>query len=162
MAKPVGIPEATFVALQHVRETALIRYDSLFTPERKLWSLENLRQFHVLFVEQFDLGAGSFIEKWQTQLEGAGDDLFQLAAELLYVQQFFTSVTGPEKKLENVRRVLAWCKQPHSIPKWAVDGLSWGLARVQSFNQHRPFHLGWLGVFNPLAGATRGRTKPIT
>ena len=147
MAKLIGIPEATFVALQHIRETALTRYDSLFTPEHKLWSLENLGRFHVLFVERFDLGAGSFLEKWQTQLEGAGDDLLQLAAELLYVQQFFTSVTGPEKKLENVRDVLAWCKQPPSIPNWAIDGLSWGLARDQSFNQHRPFHLGWLDEY---------------
>jgi 5-methylcytosine-specific restriction enzyme subunit McrC len=141
MAKPVEVPEAIFVALQHIRETALIRYDSLFAPERKLWILDILKKFHALFVERFDIGAGSFLEKLQTQMEGAGDDLFQLAAELLYVQQFFTSVTGAEKKLENVRAVLAWCKQPPSIPKWAVDGLSWGLARDQSFNQHRPFHL---------------------
>jgi 5-methylcytosine-specific restriction enzyme B len=61
--------------------------------------------------------------------------------------QFFASVTGPEKKLENVRAVLNWCKQRPSIPQWAVDGLSWGLARDQSFNQHRPFHLAWLNEY---------------
>jgi hypothetical protein len=56
MAKLAGFPEATFAALQRIRETALIRYDSLFTPERKLWTLENLRQFHDLFVMRFDKG----------------------------------------------------------------------------------------------------------
>jgi hypothetical protein len=141
MARLPDIPDATFTALQHVRETCLIQYNSPFSPERKLWSLENLRQFHTLFVERFDQGEGSFLEKWQKQLAGADDDIFQLAAELLYVQQFFTSVTGPEKKLENVRAVLTWCKQPPSIPEWAVEGLTWGLSRDQSFNQHRPFHL---------------------
>jgi len=144
MAKLPGFPEATFAAQQRIRETALIRYDSLFTPERKLWSLGNLRQFHTLFVGRFDKGEGSFLEKWKKQLDGAGDDIFQLAAELLYVQQFFAKVTGPEKKIENVRAVLAWCTQPVSIPDWAVEGVSRGHSRDMSFNQHRPFHLAWL------------------
>jgi hypothetical protein len=147
MARLSGVPEATFTALQHIRETSLIRFDSLFTPSGSSGVPKNLRQFHALFVERFDEGEGSFLEKWQKQLAGAGDDIFRLAAELLYVQQFFTSVTGPENKLENVRVVLTWCKQPPSIPEWAVEGLSWGLARDQSFNQHRPFHLAWLNEY---------------
>ena len=95
--------------MQRIRETALINFDSLFTPDRQLWSLQNLRQFHALFVDRFDEGEGSFHEKWRKQLEGADNDTLQLAAELLYVQQFFTSRIGPEKKLENVKTVLAWC-----------------------------------------------------
>src|SRR6516165_9298760 len=103
MARYADFPQETYVAMQRIRETALSRFDSLFTPEKKLWSLENLRQFHTLFVERFDLGEGSFLEKWRKQLEGANDDVFQLAAELLYVQQFFTSLSRPEKKIENVK-----------------------------------------------------------
>ncbi len=147
MARLTEIPEETYAAMQHIRETALVRFDSLLTPTRKLWSLENLSEFHALFVERFDKGEGTFLEKWEKQLEGASDDVLQLAAELLYVQQFFTSVTGPEKKLENMRAVLAWCAQPPLIPEWAVEGLQYGLSRDQSFNQHRPFHLAWLSEF---------------
>jgi 5-methylcytosine-specific restriction enzyme B len=147
MARLAGFPEETFAAMQRIRETALIRFDSLFTPERKLWSLQNLRRFHGLFVERFDVGEGSFLEKWRKQLEEADDDVLQLAAELLYVQQFFTSITGPEKKLENVRAVLSWCTHPPLIPEWAVLGVKSGIAGDQSFNQHRPFHLAWLNEF---------------
>lgn len=147
MAKYADFPQETYVAMQRIRGTALIRFDSLFTPEKKLWSLENLRQFHAMFVERFDLGEGSFLEKWRKQLEGAGDDVLQLAAELLYVQQFFTTLTGPERKLENVRAVLSWCSRPPSIPEWAIVGVNRGLARDQSFNQHRPFHLAWLNEY---------------
>jgi hypothetical protein len=86
MARLSEVPEATFTALQHIRETCLIQYDSLFTPHRKLWSIENLRQFHASFVERFDEGEGNFLEKWRKQLAGANDDILQLAAELLYVQ----------------------------------------------------------------------------
>jgi len=147
MARLAGFPEDTFDAMRRIRDTALINFDSLFTPGRKLWSLQNLRRFHTLFVERFDLGEGKFLEKWRRQLEEADDDVLQLAAELLYVQQFFTSLTGPERKLENVRVVLTWCTHAVSIPEWAVQGLKQGIAGDQSFNQHRPFHLAWLSEF---------------
>ncbi len=147
MAKLAGVPEETFSAMQRIRETSLVRFDSLFTPERKVWTLHNHRRFHGVFVERFDLGEGSFLQKWRKQLEEADDDVLQLAAELLYVQQFFTSLTGPEKKLENVTAVLSWCTHPVSIPEWAVIGVKRGLAGDQSFNQHRPFHLAWLNEF---------------
>ena len=145
MARLSEFPESTFTALERIRETALMRFDSLFTPGLKLWTLENLRQFHFMFVGRFDEGEGSFLEKWRKQLEGATDEIFQLAAELLYTQQFFTSLIGPEKKLENVRAVLNWCKTPPPLPKWAEEGAQNSrLAADRSFNQHRPFHLAWL------------------
>jgi 5-methylcytosine-specific restriction protein B len=147
MARLAGFPEETFTAMQRIRETALVHFDSLFTPDRKLWSLQHLRRFHALFVERFDLGEGSFLEKWRKQLEEADDDVLQLAAEVLYVQQFFTTVTGPEKKLENVNAVLSWRAHPLSVPEWAALGVKRGLAGDQSFNQHRPHHLAWLNEF---------------
>jgi hypothetical protein len=55
--------------------------------------LQNLQRFHALFVERFDEGEGSFLEKFRRQLDGADDDIYQLAAELLHVQQFLTSLT---------------------------------------------------------------------
>jgi hypothetical protein len=147
MARLAGFPEETLVALQNIRETALVRFNSLFTPERELWGLQNLKRFHALFVERFDEGEGSFLEKFRRQLDGADDDIYQLAAELLYVQQFLTSGTGPDKKIENVRAVLAWRTRPLSIPEWAAEGVKRGLIGDQSFNQHRPFHLAWLNEF---------------
>jgi 5-methylcytosine-specific restriction protein B len=147
MAKLTGIPEDTFAAMQRIRETTLVMFNSLFSPEKQLWTLKSLRQLHELFVERYDSGEGSFLEKWKKQLEGANDDIYQLAAEFLYVQQFFTRVTGPEKKLENVNIVLSWCAHPTAIPEWAIAGIKSGLAHDQSFNQHRPNHLAWLIEF---------------
>lgn len=147
MARLAGFPDETFVAMQHLRDTALVRFDSLFTPGLELWNVQNLRRFHALFVERFDEGEGSFLDKFRKQLEGADDGVYQLAAELLYVQQFFTSLTGPDKKLDNVRAVLGWCTHPVQIPEWAAVGVKRGLAGDQSFNQHRPFHLAWLNEF---------------
>jgi 5-methylcytosine-specific restriction protein B len=147
MARLKGFPEESFVALIKIRETALVRFDSLFTPERSLWTAQNLERFHALFVERFDEGEGSFLDKFRKQLDGADDTIYQLAGELLYVQQLFTSLTGPEKKIENVRTVLNWAAHPVSIPEWAIAGVSHGHAGDQSFNQHRPFHLAWLNEY---------------
>ena len=147
MARFAEFPEQTFFAMRRIRETALVRFDSLFSSERKLWTLENLRQFHELFVGRWDTGEGLFFEKLKKQLEGASDDIIQLGAELLYTQQLFTSVTGPEKKLENVSTVLGWTVHPPRIPDWAIQGVQRGLSRDQSFNRHRPHHLAWLNEF---------------
>jgi hypothetical protein len=35
MAKYADFPQETYFAMQRIRETALIRFDSLFTPEKK-------------------------------------------------------------------------------------------------------------------------------
>jgi hypothetical protein len=56
------------------------------------------------------------VEKFRKQLEGMDDNIFQLAAELLYVQQFFTSLAGPDKKIENVRTVLNRLFGRHGFP----------------------------------------------
>ncbi len=147
MARLVDYPVETFTAMERIRETALARFDSLFTPGSTIWSLQSLKRFHTLFVERFDEGTGFFLEKFRKQLDGADDDVFQLSAELLYVQQFFTSLSGPDKKIENVRTVLSWCTHSVTLPEWAIAGLKRGLAGDQSFNQHRPWHLAWLNEF---------------
>jgi hypothetical protein len=144
MPRLTETPHESFLALDRIRDTALIRANSLFTPEKQLWSLQNLKRFHALFVERFDDGEGSFLEKWRKQLEGADDDIYQLAAELLYVQQFFTTLLSAEKKLENVRAALSWMAHAAAMPDWAISGLGSGHAGDMSFNLQRPFHLAWL------------------
>ena len=159
MARLTRYPAATFVATEHISRTLLVDFDSLFTPERRLWAAQQLRRFHGVFVGRFDEGEGSFLDKYRRQLDGADDDVLQLAAEIFYVQQFFTSLTGPAKKIENVQTVLSWCSRPVPIPQWAVEGLEAGLAGDQSFNNHRPYHIGWLAEFvihwQALDGAVR-------
>jgi hypothetical protein len=68
MARLVGLSPETLVAMEHIRETTLIRFNSLFTPERNLWNLHNLQRFHALFVEGFDEGEGTFLESLENSL----------------------------------------------------------------------------------------------
>jgi hypothetical protein len=96
MARLSKVTDATYTALQHIRETCLIQYDSLFTPERKLWSLENFRQSHALFVERFDEGKGRFLEMAKAAC-GADDDIFQLT-QSFFTFSNFSQVSPDEKK----------------------------------------------------------------
>ncbi len=147
MARLTEEPSAAFVALSHIRRTALEQFDSLFTPEKPIWSLKNLKRYHHLFVGNLDEGKDPFLVKYRRQFDSASDDELQLAAELLYAQQFFTTVTGQEKKLENVTEVLSWCTSPPAVPDWAVEGVRDGFAWDQSFNVQRAFHLAWLSEY---------------
>jgi hypothetical protein len=145
MARLAEALDETFIALAHIRATTLVTFKSLFMPERDLWTLQQLRRFHTKFLAGWeDDASGTFLAKLRRQLADADDDLFQFAAELLYVQQFFTTRAGAEKKLENVREVLKWSAAPVQIPTWAVLGVKEGLAGDQSFNQQRPYHIVWL------------------
>ncbi len=146
MAKLTSIPDACYTALQRVRDTALIDFGSLFTPERKIWTARNLQRHHEMFVQRFDEGEGTFLDKYRHQLDGADDDTIQLAAELVYVQQIFTTLTGPKKKIANVREILTWCDRAIEVPQWAVEGAA-GFAGDQSFLLHRPWHLAWINEY---------------
>lgn len=140
-------PEATLAAVKRIRESALVTFESLFAPGQKLWTLPRLRRFHELFVDRFDEGEGTFLEKFRKQLDGAQEADYQLAGELLYVQHFFTSMAGPEKKIEKVGTVLGWGGQPGAIPEWAVEALQEGLAGDMSFTLQSAYHLAWLNEY---------------
>lgn len=147
MARTADLPQETYLALVRIRRTALVDFDSLFTPEKALWTQPVLNDYYKHFVIGFDDGDGSFLEKYRGQLNEANDEVIQLAAELLYVQQLFTTLTGADKKLQNVREVLSWCRKPVLVPEWAIGGMANGIAADQTFNQHRAFHLGWIAEY---------------
>ena len=132
MARLSIVSDETYVAMKHIRETTLVRFDSLFTPEKAIWNLHNLQRFHALFVDHYDDGSGTFLEKFKKQVGGSDDELIQLSAELLYVQQFFTSLSGQDKKIENVQTVLGWGSDPVQVPEWAISGVKRGLAGDQA------------------------------
>jgi 5-methylcytosine-specific restriction protein B len=138
--------DASLETLDRIREVTLQEFSSLFTPGRKIWTLRNLQLHHMLFVEQFDEGEGSFFEKYRGQLSEAEDDILQLGAEMLYIQQLFTKSTGSKRKIENTKTILDWSTRTVEIPQWALNG-SDGYSMDQSFNQHRPFHLAWINEY---------------
>ncbi|WP_372921759.1 McrB family protein [Roseovarius sp.] len=147
MARLNIFPDATFEGLDKIKQVSLVDFGSLFFDGQSLWTKELHEQFHSAFVDNFDETKGaSFLEKYKRQVGDQPKPVIRLAAELLFTQQFFTSLSGPKKKIENVKEVLSWCGDD-SLPSWIEPAVQKGLAGDQSFNQHRPFHIAWLNEF---------------
>lgn len=150
MAVLAGYPDETYEAMALIRENALVSFDSLFMSGRKLWTAEGHAAFRKLFVERPDERKGvPFMEKFRKQLSGGSADDHQLAAELLYVQMFFSTKISAETKLRHVNEVLSWHPELDGveIPEWARAGAEQGLAGDMAFQIQRPNQLAWLNEF---------------
>lgn len=150
MAVLAGYPDETYEAMALIRETGLVSFDSLFTPGKKLWTAEGHAAFRRLFVYRPDERKGvPFMAKFRGQLSGGSADDFQLAAELLYAQMFFSTKISAETKLRHVNDVLSWHPELHDveIPEWVRVGAEQGLAGDMAFQIQRPNQLAWLNEF---------------
>ena len=98
-------------------DAALRRDNSLFTPGRPIWSLANLDELDARYVQNPDLGSGSFEGKLQGQLKGASADAIQLMGEALYVYYLpaFYNIAGATKRTK-LREVLELSSTPVQIP----------------------------------------------
>ncbi|MFW5653466.1 MAG: McrB family protein [Planctomycetota bacterium] len=146
MARLSSRPSAGYEAFERIRESTLSTGDSLFCPGRLIWEHDTLHSLRTRLVDQFDFSDRSFLQKLTDQLSDASDDEVLLAAELLFVQQIFTTSAGAAKKIENVQVVLGLLQSPVELPEW-VEEASEGHGGDRSFNQHRPFHIAWLIQF---------------
>lgn len=97
------------------KERCLVGNDSLVAPGSSAWTPE-----HVLAVGECvgveDLGAGSFIEKLEAQLDGLAPAEIQVGAELLYMLLLPEADTGGPKKREHITRILGMLPDPISLP----------------------------------------------
>lgn len=119
---------------------------SLFTPDTAIWTRANLDELQRRFNDATDDGVGSFEQKFQKQLAGAAPEIYQLAAELIYVHLLIaTGNIGGGAKRTLIHRVLGWSPRGVAIPKELDAALDTGLARVgTAFLTYRPFQLWFL------------------
>ena len=149
MARVAG-GEAVYEAAEHWVDAALRRDDSLFTPGEPIWSLANLTDFHKRFAGQPDDSKDTFLNKFERQLHGARSQIYQLAAEILYLNYLIVyprTISG-EKKRENVNRVLHWSETPVAIPDHLIGAQDSGFVNPGSaFGVSLPAHIQLIAEF---------------
>lgn len=126
---------------------ALQRDDSLFTPGRSIWTSAHLNELYQRLMLEPDTSQASFMTKFERQLADASADVYQLAAELIYVHVLFASKgsISAARKRALVNTVLGWSPAPVGMPEDLDQALSDGLARMGvAFGTYRPFQLGFL------------------
>jgi hypothetical protein len=131
-------------------DAALRHDDSLFTPGRPIWTYAGLNEIYERLMLNLDTSSGSFMSKFEQQLAGALAEVYQLAAEVIYMHVLFayrTSITGAKKRAL-VNAVLSWSPTPVSMPEELDKALSDGLAKMGvAFGTYRHFQVGFLLEF---------------
>ncbi|MFU8803248.1 MAG: hypothetical protein ACNA8W_05495, partial [Bradymonadaceae bacterium] len=140
--------DAIYKIMEDFVSRCLLDDGSLFTPGKAVWTRELLDGFHSRFVDNAIMqGDLSFFEKLEKQLEGAPEEMCQLAAELMYVH-LIVALRGtirPETKREYVRNILGMMKAPIEIPAEMDEALGTGLVQAgQAFNSYRYYMLVFL------------------
>ena len=141
--------EAVYAAAQKWVDCALRSDDSLFTPGKPIWSSRWLKDLRERFLDRPDVPGDDFMQKLERQLADSPAEVYQLAAEALYVHflMVWRTTMGGDAKEAQVNQVLGWSAQDLAIPHDLVAGLTPGIASSQAFNMYRPYHVGFLAEF---------------
>lgn len=131
--------KAVYRAAERWVDVALRDNNSLFTPDKPIWSAETLNDFYGRFVANpEDDSADSFGVKLGRQLDGAPPETSQLAAEALYVHFLIASSIRGETKRKQITDVLDRTGLNIQIPSDLNETLDLGIVSVGSaFNTRR-------------------------
>ena len=144
--------EKVYAAAATWVDRALRSDDSLFTPGIAIWSGQWLAELRTRFLDRPDerpADSADFFDKLEAQLEGSPPEVYQLMAEVLYVQLLFlhTDNMGASTKRNRVERVLGWGKKISAIPDDLRDGLAPGIGGNQALLRQRPNCVGFIIEF---------------
>jgi len=111
---------------------------SLMFPGRRVWTLENVREFHRLFVEQEDTSKDSFNKKMLRQLESASDDILVLAAELVFFHSLgvYNQKSGSKRAMIEPLLERAGVEFPPALDSALEDGVSNQGAALSNRDKH--------------------------
>ncbi|WP_324276308.1 hypothetical protein [Blastococcus brunescens] len=124
-----------------VLRRGLVGGDSAFTPGSPVWTAQAAAELERAFVDNPDLGPGSFLEKLRGQLAGCSPVALQLAAELQYLSVLPLSDLKVDTKRDRIRRPLSLTAEPVTVPPDLDSALSSGVFnggmgyKVQVWNQ---------------------------
>ena len=116
---------------------ALMSDGSLFTPGRAIWTSALLNQLREMILEdpnQWNAQERGFFDTLEYLLEGGSAEIYQLAAETLYV--FYLIVwrerVGLDGKKRRINDTLEWAQLP-AMPRELESGLTPGIADPGAF-----------------------------
>ncbi|TAP27841.1 AAA family ATPase [Arthrobacter sp. S41] len=94
-----------------------------------------------------DIESGKFLERLEPQLTESSNDVYLLAAELIYLQCIALSNIRSETKSERINTVLSWSPEgPSNLPPELEEALKarGSFNGGMGFNMHIAAHHGWL------------------
>ncbi|GAA3326243.1 AAA family ATPase [Paeniglutamicibacter sulfureus] len=92
--------------------------DSVFSPDREIWSTGPVDELRSVFIGAPDFGSGDFINKLKGQLAKVSEDARLLMSELVCWQLLPVNPesVGERKKMERVHTLLGYMEHPVQVP----------------------------------------------
>lgn len=107
---------------RRIIETGFRGDPSLIDGVTVVWTVENARD--LADRGERDVGPGTFMEKYERQLNGASRATILLAAELAFLQVLPLSNVGAATKAARANTILSWIDgAPITLPKELIDGM---------------------------------------
>lgn len=149
-------------AAANVLTRGLVAGDSAFTPGSPVWTAQAAVELERAFVDNPDLGSGSFLEKLRGQLADCSPAALQLAAELQYLSVLPLSDLKVDTKRDRIRRPLSLMAEPVAVPPELDSALGGGVFnggmgyKVQVWNQFGVL-ISFVRAWTELSAAERQR-----
>lgn len=125
-------------AASHWRDAALLGGGSVFS-DKSLWNADNFDALRRYFIEQPDLGEGTFMVKLREQLAPTPAAAKQLAAEIMWLMYLCPSSITSHHKQEVVRTLWLWSgAELPAESRWLADNVLSGIGSAgPGFNQNQ-------------------------
>ncbi len=132
----IGDRDNVYNAATIWRENCLLHDSSLFNNENHIWKLENLQALKARFNDNpVYSGNLSFDKKFEMQLQGASQDIYELALEILYVYYLFPSsrtISYRTKQLK-LKDIASWGKVPYDEHHPLIKDLEFGIGATGTY-----------------------------
>lgn len=130
---------ALYSAARAWAQRSLLDSGSILSDTEGLWTSEVLDELDKRFVQNYDEGEGTFIQKLQGQLSGGSPECYQLMAELMWALNLFPSNIGPAIKRQNVMQIWSWSGSDlRSDSTFLSDEVLTGIGSAgTAYNTHR-------------------------
>ncbi|MBL7492509.1 AAA family ATPase [Frankia sp. AgB1.9] len=137
--------ELVYAAALQVLERGFVQDDSVFTPGRAIWTQANARELASRLAHPSAGAGSSFLDKLRSELAGAGLEVVQLAAELIYFHLLPGSVMKGTTKRVAIRGVFGGMDGAVRLPADLDAALDSGVLKVGvAYNTYRAAQVTWL------------------
>ena len=124
-------------------DSALRSDGSLFTPGKKIWTLEGLAKLRTQFLDRPDGSSDKFLRQvGRGSLAGSPPEVYQLMAEILFVHFLISGNLKGDTKRASINQVLGWSSDPVSIPQPLADSLDISFMNISASSTHIDAQVG--------------------
>ena len=112
----IGDRDNVYNAANEWKENCLLQDRSLFSENHTLWTLQNLQLLKKRFNDSpMYSGQLTFDKKFEMQLQGAPQVIYQLAMEIMYVYYLFpySKTVSYRTKLLKLKDIASWGDVPY-------------------------------------------------